>query len=67
MIVSALSIHYLGHEEKPVLYGKMHEALNPGGIFVHANQVEGETREQHLIYELLGWVCGLEHLFHRLS
>jgi tRNA (cmo5U34)-methyltransferase len=48
IICSALSIHHLEHEEKRSLYGRIHVALNSGGIFVNADQVEGETPEQHL-------------------
>jgi len=40
---SALSIHHLEHEEKRRLYKKIFDALNPGGIFVNADQVLGET------------------------
>jgi tRNA (cmo5U34)-methyltransferase len=41
---SALSIHHLEHEEKHRLYKKIFDALKPGGMFVNADQVQGETR-----------------------
>jgi tRNA (cmo5U34)-methyltransferase len=50
IICSALSIHHLDHNEKPLLYKNIYASLNPGGVFVNADQVEGETREQHLMY-----------------
>ena len=45
LICSALSIHHLGHWDKRRLYKKVFDALNPGGIFVNADQVLGETAE----------------------
>jgi len=43
LICSALSIHHLEHADKQRLYKKIHDALNPGGMFVNADQVLGET------------------------
>lgn len=43
LICSALSIHHLEHEEKRKLYKKIFDSLNPGGMFVDADQVLGET------------------------
>ncbi|MDO9324863.1 MAG: methyltransferase domain-containing protein [Methanoregula sp.] len=43
LICSALSIHHLEHEDKHRLYKKIYDALNPGGMFVNADQVLGET------------------------
>jgi tRNA (cmo5U34)-methyltransferase len=43
IIVSALSIHHLERNEKRLLYGRIFAALDPGGVFVNAEQVEGET------------------------
>jgi len=42
-IVSALSIHHLSDEDKQALYGNIALALKPGGVFVNAEQVLGET------------------------
>ncbi len=42
-IVSALSIHHLEHPDKRALFGRLFTALAPGGRFVNADQVEGET------------------------
>ncbi len=42
-VCSALSIHHLETAEKRDLYGKIFNALKPGGVFVNADQVEGET------------------------
>jgi tRNA (cmo5U34)-methyltransferase len=43
IIVSALSIHHLGPGEKPRLFERVYAALVPGGIFVNADQADGET------------------------
>lgn len=42
-IVSALSIHHLTHDAKRVLFTRVASALVPGGTFVNAEQVLGET------------------------
>jgi tRNA (cmo5U34)-methyltransferase len=47
LICSALSIHHLDHGEKRGLYARIYSALNPGGVFLNAEQVAGETLEQH--------------------
>jgi tRNA (cmo5U34)-methyltransferase len=43
LVCSALSIHHLEHDDKRRLYGKIFDALKPGGMFVNADQVLGET------------------------
>jgi tRNA (cmo5U34)-methyltransferase len=43
IIVSALSIHHLESGEKPRLFERICAALMPGGIFVNADQADGET------------------------
>jgi tRNA (cmo5U34)-methyltransferase len=43
LVCSALSIHHLLDEEKAGLYCRIHDALNPGGVFVNADQARGET------------------------
>jgi len=50
LVCSALSIHHLEHDQKRSLYTRIHAALNAGGVFVNAEQVEGETPEQHARY-----------------
>jgi tRNA (cmo5U34)-methyltransferase len=50
-VVSALAIHHLDDGEKRALLGRVRDALTPGGVFVNAEQVLGETPEvdaQHL-------------------
>jgi tRNA (cmo5U34)-methyltransferase len=42
-IVSALSIHHLADANKRALFRRVHEALNPSGVFINADQVRGET------------------------
>ena len=43
IVCSALSIHHLADEEKAALYSRIFSILNPGGIFVNADQARGET------------------------
>jgi len=53
IVCSALSIHHLGPEEKRLLFHRIHASLHPGGIFVNADQADGETpyfREKYLGY-----------------
>ena len=42
-IVSSVAIHHLTHAEKYSLYQRIFQALAPGGVFVNAEQVLGET------------------------
>ncbi len=44
-VVSALAIHHLEDADKRVLFGRVHEVLRPGGVFVNAEQVLGPTPE----------------------
>jgi tRNA (cmo5U34)-methyltransferase len=53
IVCSALSIHHLSPEDKRVLFGRIFSALKPGGVFVNADQAEGETpyfRQRYLEY-----------------
>jgi tRNA (cmo5U34)-methyltransferase len=53
IICSALSIHHLSLEDKRQLFGRIYSALNPGGMFVNADQADGETpyfRQRYLDY-----------------
>ena len=43
IICSALSIHHLTASGKQNLFRRIHSALTPGGLFVNADQAEGET------------------------
>jgi tRNA (cmo5U34)-methyltransferase len=43
MICSALSIHHLSPEDKRLLFKRIFSALRPGGMFVNADQADGET------------------------
>jgi len=45
-VVSALSIHHLGDDEKRSLFNRIHGALNDGGVFVNAEQFRGATPER---------------------
>jgi len=43
LICSALSIHHLERDEKRRLFCRIHDVLVPGGLFINADQAEGET------------------------
>ena len=43
IVCSALSIHHLSPEDKRLLFERIFTALKPGGIFVNADQADGET------------------------
>ena len=47
LVCSALSIHHLETADKQQLFRRIFAALNPGGIFINAEQVMGETPDQH--------------------
>jgi len=47
IICSALSIHHLTNVNKRRLYRRIFEALNVGGIFINADQVQGESEWMH--------------------
>jgi tRNA (cmo5U34)-methyltransferase len=49
-IVSALSIHHLTDEDKAALFRRVHDALNPGGVFVNADEVKGPTPSTDSFY-----------------
>lgn len=42
-VISALSIHHLSDADKQRAYGAIADALRPGGVFVNAEQIAGET------------------------
>jgi tRNA (cmo5U34)-methyltransferase len=53
IVCSALSIHHLATEDKQQLFGRIFTALKPGGMFVNADQADGETpyfRQRYLDY-----------------
>lgn len=45
-VVSALSIHHLTDGDKKELFEKAYDSLLPGGVFVNADQILGETAEE---------------------
>lgn len=52
-VISAMSIHHLSDAGKRKLFNKIYGLLNPGGIFVNAEQVLGETPELETLYKKL--------------
>jgi len=43
IVISSLAIHHLEDEAKNQLYQNVYAALNPGGLFINADQVAGRT------------------------
>ena len=60
-VVSALAIHHLDDGEKRDLYGRIHGALRPGGVFVNAEQVRGPTPEIDAA-NLAAWLAAVHEL-----
>jgi len=53
LVISSLSIHHLSDEEKKRLCRQIYMALQTGGVFVHVDQIKGETGYlQNLYWEL---------------
>ncbi|PKL65869.1 MAG: class I SAM-dependent methyltransferase [Methanomicrobiales archaeon HGW-Methanomicrobiales-3] len=53
IVCSALSIHHLETEDKRQLFKRIYAVLKPGGVFVNADQADGETayfRKRYLDY-----------------
>lgn len=49
-VISALAIHHLEDDDKRALFGRVHEVLRPGGVFVNAEQTLGPTAELAKLY-----------------
>ncbi len=50
-VVSSVAIHHLPHAEKRKLYERIFHALAPGGVFVNAEQIVGETEWREQLYD----------------
>jgi tRNA (cmo5U34)-methyltransferase len=50
VVMSGLSIHHLEDEGKRALYAAAARALKPGGLFINADQVSGDTPEMEARY-----------------
>jgi tRNA (cmo5U34)-methyltransferase len=50
-VVSSVAIHHLPDEDKHDLFKRIHQSLAPGGVFVNAEQILGETEWQQKLYE----------------
>ena len=54
LVVSGLAIHHLPDELKQQLFGKIAKTLKPGGWFINADQVLGETDLAEKVYTKTG-------------
>jgi tRNA (cmo5U34)-methyltransferase len=50
-IISSLAIHHLTNEDKRGLFKRVYESLAPGGVFINAEQILGESEWQQQLYE----------------
>ena len=51
IVISALAIHHLEDTEKERLYNNIYKALNPGGLFINADQVAGRSPRFDAFYK----------------
>ena len=51
LIISALSVHHLTDNEKQTLFNNAFKILEPGGLFINADQVLGENAVAEKIYK----------------
>lgn len=51
LIISALSIHHLTDPLKQSLFRKIHHCLEPGGLFINADQIRGENNLAEKLYQ----------------
>jgi len=50
LIISSLSIHHLSDDKKRNLFKSIYSDLQPGGVFINADQVLGDSDEIEKIY-----------------
>ena len=50
-IISALAIHHLPDEDKKDLFARIYQSLAPGGIFVNAEQILGQSPWHEKFYD----------------
>ena len=50
-IVSCLSIHHVETPDKKILFKRCCDLLEPGGIFINADMVQGPTPQAHAWYD----------------
>ena len=50
-VVSSVAIHHLPDEDKRDLFKRIYQSLAPGGVFINAEQILGETEWQQKLYE----------------
>ncbi len=51
IVISSLSIHHLKDHSKRIIYSKIYESLNNGGIFLNLDQVYAPSSENEDIYQ----------------
>ena len=50
-IISSLAIHHLDDKDKRILFQRIFESLEPGGVFINCEQIQGETEWQQTLFE----------------
>jgi tRNA (cmo5U34)-methyltransferase len=51
LVVSAMSVHHLTHGKKKQLFKLIHTHLLPGGSFIHADLILGDTPKMEAIFQ----------------
>jgi tRNA (cmo5U34)-methyltransferase len=47
LVVSSISIHHVGDDEKRALFRDLHRLLRPGGVLAYSDQFRGATEETY--------------------
>lgn len=50
LVISSLSIHHLDDSEKKILFQRIFDVLEPGGIFINCDQIRGENEFADKLY-----------------
>lgn len=50
-VISSLAIHHLTDENKRDLFKRIYQSLAPGGVFINAEQILGDTEWHQQLYE----------------
>ena len=58
LVISSLAIHHLSDPDKRTLFGLIHRALIPGGVFINVDQIKAPTEPLRRLY----WDSWLERV-----
>jgi tRNA (cmo5U34)-methyltransferase len=58
LAISSISVHHLDDSEKQTLFGRIHNALRSGGLFINVDQVKAPTTKLQELY-WSNWLKGV--------